>query len=137
MAGMRLKYLTGFLVTGSLLVSSTVSAAATSVSPTPQVSPWATLSALSGGAPAAAVCGAAATAAAAAQAPGGCVLPVVDAPPPPPVASAPPPPPLPVPAAGYGVTPLLLGLVAIAAAVGFWAAVKGNGHHTTTPVSPG
>lgn len=136
MAGMRLKVFTGISVAGSMLVSSTAAAATTSVPAALQISPWATLTLLSGGAPAAAVCGAAATTAAAQAAPTGCVLPAVDTAPPP-VASAPPPPPLPPPATGYGVTPLLLGLVAIAAAVGFWFAVKGNGHHNVTPVSPG
>lgn len=133
---MRWKCFVGVMVSGSLLVGSTAASATASVSAPQQISPWATLTLLAGGAPAAAVCGAAATAAAAQTAPTGCVLPAVDVPPPAPVASAPPPPPLPPPAAGYGVTPLLLGLVAIAAAVGFWFAVKGNGHNNA-PISPG
>jgi hypothetical protein len=64
------------------------------------------------------------------------VLPVVDTPPPP-VASAPPPPPLPPPPveAGYGITPLLLGLVAIAGAVAIFFAVHGHNHHNV-PISP-
>jgi hypothetical protein len=132
MAGLRLKCVVGIMVSGSLLVGSTAAAAAPTVPATPQISPWATLTALTGGAPAAAVCGAAAAAAQPAPA-GGCVLPAVDAPPPAPVANVPPPPP---PPAGYGVAPLLLGLVAIAAAVGFWFAVKGGSHHNT-PISPG
>jgi hypothetical protein len=122
MPGMRFKGFVGVAIAGSMLASSTGAVAS------PQISPWATLTVLSGGAPAAAVCGAAA-AAAAAQPAGGCVLPVVDAPPPPPVASpGPPPPPLAAAGAGYGVTPLLLGLVAIAGAVAFLVSVKGNGH---------
>src|SRR5689334_7336449 len=133
MAGLRLKSVVGIMVSGSLLVGSTAAAAAPSVPATAQISPWATLTALTGGAPAAAVCGAAATAAAQPAPSGGCVLPAVDAPPPAPAASVLPPPP---PPAGYGVTPLLFGLVAIAAAVGFWFAVKGGSHHNT-PISPG
>ena len=133
MAGKQLRRFVGIMVSGSLLVGSTAAAAAPSMPQ--QISPWATLTVLSGGAPAVAICGAAATAAAQPAAAGGCVLPAVDVPPPVPVASAPPPP-LPPPAAGYGVTPLLLGLVAIAAAVGFWFAVKGGSHHNT-PISPG
>jgi hypothetical protein len=119
---MRFKRLVGIAIAGSMLASSTGALAS------PQVSPWATLTVLSGGAPAAAVCGAAATAAA--QPAGGCVLPVVDTPPP--VANAgppPPPPPVGAVAAGYGVTPLLLGLVAIAGAVAFLVAVNNNNGH--------
>ena len=40
------------------------------------------------------------------------------------------------PAAGYGVTPLLLGLAAIASAAGFWFAVEGKNYPLTKPVSP-
>lgn len=39
-------------------------------------------------------------------------------------------------AAGYGVTPLLLGLAAIASAAGFWFAVDGKNYPLTKPVSP-
>lgn len=114
MRALRSNPLVGVLVAGSLMVSSTGAVAATSASAIPQVSPWATLTALSGGAPAAALCGAAAVAAAAQTAPG-CVLPVTDAPP---VAVAPPAP-VPVPpvepvGGGFGIDPLLLGLGALA-----------------------
>ena len=113
MRGLR-SPLVGVLVAGSLMVSSTSAIAATTASAVPQTSPWATLTALSGGAPAAALCGAAAVAAAAQTAPG-CVLPVSDAPP---VAAAPPAP-VPVPpvepvGGGFGISPLLLGLGALA-----------------------
>jgi hypothetical protein len=114
MRALRSNPLVGVLVAGSLMVSSTGAVAASTASAIPQVSPWATLTALSGGAPAAALCGAAAVAAAAQTAPG-CVLPVTDAPP---VAVAPPAP-VPVPpvepvGGGFGIDPLLLGLGALA-----------------------
>lgn len=130
MPGVRFKRLMGLVIAGSMLASPTAAMASQ------QISPWATLTVLSGGAPAAAVCGAA-VAAAAAQPAGGCVLPVIDTPPPP-VANAgpPPPPPAEAVAAGYGVTPLLLGLVAIAGAVAFLVAVKNNGHGHPQPNSP-
>jgi hypothetical protein len=100
---------------------------ASTPAPVQQVDPWAVLTAMSGGAPAAAMCGAAA--AAAAQAPTGCVLPVVDvAPPPPPpaqVVEAVPPPPV---AGGVGINPLFIALLAIAAGVGIFLAVHNNGN---------
>ena len=104
----------GAMVAGSLFFSSTGAVAATTA--VPQVNPWAALTAMSGGAPAAALCGAAAVAAAGQTAPANCVLPVADAPP---VAAAPP---TPVPGppvepvgGGFGVNPLLLALGAVAA----------------------
>ena len=70
------------MVASALVVTSTGAVAATSTPSAPttqQVNPWAALTALSAGAPAAALCGGAAAAAAAAQGPApGCVLPVVD-----------------------------------------------------------
>ena len=85
-----LKRYFGAVLAGSLLLSSTAAVAA-APAPVQQADPWAVLTAMSDGAPAAAMCGAAA-AAANAQAPGGCVLPVIDATPPVPVAEAVPPP---------------------------------------------
>ena len=108
----------GVLVAGSLLMSSTGAVAATTSASVPQINPWAALTAMSGGAPAAALCGAAAMAAAAQTAAPGCVLPVVDAVP---VAqTTPPPTPVPVPpvepiGGGFGFDPLLLALGALAA----------------------
>ena len=126
MAIHRLKGILGVVAAGSFMLSSTAAVASTPA-PAQQVDPWAVLAAMSGGAPAAAMCGAAAAAAANAQAPGGCVLPVVDAPPPVPVTEAVPPPPPPVEAGG-GISPLLLGLLAIAAGIGIFLAVSnGNG----------
>ena len=126
------KGILGVVAAGSILLSSTA-AVASAPAPVQQVDPWAVLSAMSSGAPAAAICGAAA-AAATAQAPGGCVLPVVDAPPPPvQTVEAVPPPPEPV-AAGAGISPLLIGLLAIAAGIGILLAVShGNGNHGNSP----
>jgi hypothetical protein len=127
MAEARFGRILGVLVGGSLMFSSTAAVAATAA-PSPQVSPWVILTAMSGGAPAAAMCGAAA-AAAAAQAPTGCVLPALDAVPPPP---APQPVPVAAPAGGLGISPLLLGLLAIAAGVGIFALLE-NGNRPNSP----
>jgi hypothetical protein len=121
----RLKGILGVVAAGSFLLGSTAAVASTPA-PAQQVDPWAVLTAMSSGAPAAAMCGAAA-AAASAQAPGGCVLPVVDAPPPVQVTEAVPPPPPPIEAAGGGFNPLWLALLAIAVGVGIFLAVDNNG----------
>ena len=113
----------GALAATSLMMSSTV-AVASSPAPVPQVDPWAVLSAMSGGAPAAAA------AAAGTQSPTGCVLPVVDAAAPPPVQ---PPPPIPAVAEGGGISPLILGLLAVAAAVGIYLAVHNHDRHSNSP----
>ena len=125
---MRSNPFVGVLVAGSLLVSSTGAAAATSAASVPQVNPWAALSAMSGGAPAAALCGAAAVAAATQAAPG-CVLPVADAP----VAAVDtaPPAPIPVPpveavGGGFGFSPLLLAVGALAAGALAYFLIRGN-----------
>jgi hypothetical protein len=126
MASKGLKCALGAFVAGSLMFSST--AAMASAPQIQQADPWAVLTAMSGGAPAAAMCGAAA-AAAAAQTPSGCVLPVLDAAPPP--VAGPPPPPLLAPvaaSAGGGISPLIIGLLAVAAAVGIYLAVHNHGH---------
>jgi len=108
----------GVLVASSLMISSTGAVAASATQAVPQTNPWAALTAMTGGAPAAALCGAAAAAAAAAQAAPGCVLPVADAVP---VASAnPPPTPVPVPpvepmGGSFAINPLFLALGALAA----------------------
>ena len=127
MASRGFKRVFGALAATSLMMSSTV-AIASSPAPVPQVDPWAFLSAMSGGAPAAAMCGAAAAAAAAGtQSPTGCVLPVVDAaPPPPPPAEAPPP--IPAAVEGAGISPLILGLLAVVAGVGIYLAVHHHSH---------
>lgn len=118
----------GISAAAALCISSSAGAAAPRTAGQPaSISPLVALSALASDASAAALCGAsaamAASAAATAQAAQpGCVLPVVDAPVAPVVTEALPPPPVappPVPAAGggFGVSPLLLGLAGIAAAV--------------------
>jgi hypothetical protein len=129
MAIYRVKGVVGALVAGSLLFSS--SAALAAPAPAPQADPWAVLTAMSGGAPAAAMCGSAA-AASSAQPMGGCVLPVIDAPPP--VAEAPPPPLAPVVTSeGAGISPILIGLLAIAAGVGIYFALRNNNNHSNSP----
>ena len=110
----------GVVVAGSLMLSST---AAVASAPVQQADPWAVLTAMSQGAPAAAMCGSAA--AAGAQGSPGCVLPVVDAPPPPPVVEAVPPP---VVEGGGGISPLFIALIAIAAGIGIFLAVNNSGN---------
>lgn len=112
----------GAVVAGSLMLSSTVAVAA-APAPVQQPDPWAVLTAMSQGAPAAAMCGSAA--AAGAQGNAGCVLPVTDAPPPPPPAPVGPPV---VEGASGGISPLFIALIAIAAGVGIFFAVSNNGN---------
>ena len=128
MGSLRSNPFVGVLVAGSLFMSSTGAVAATAAAPVAQVNPWAALTAMSGGAPAAALCGAAAVAAVAQTAAPGCVLPVVDAAP---VASAPPPTPVPVPpvepiGGGFGIDPLLLALGALAAGALLYFVLKND-----------
>ncbi len=132
MANLGFKGVLGACIAGSLMFSSTMAAAATTVAPVQQADPWAVLTAMSGGAPAAAMCG---SAVAAAQAPaGGCVLPVADAPVPPPPAPGPAPvAPVEAAAAGGGISPLILALLAVAAGVGIYLAVANNNDHANSP----
>jgi hypothetical protein len=128
---MRYRGAVGLAIAGSMLFSSTV-AVAEAAPPSTQPDPWAVLSVMSGGASAAALCGmAAAAAVTAAQPAAGCVLPQIDVPPP--VAQTAPPQPIPVPpvegAAGAGISPLLLGLLALAGAVGLYFALRHHHHH--------
>lgn len=131
---LRTKPVVALMVSGSLFVSSTGAIAAPASAPQ-QIAPWAALSMMSAGAPAAALCGAAA--ATASQAAAGCVLPAVDAPPP--VVEAGPPPPTPVPpvepvGGGLGISPLWLALGAIAAgALIYFLVIKKHHHHATSP----
>ena len=117
MASLRFKSMVGLMVAGSMFVSTTGAVAATAATPLPvsaqQIDPWAALSVLSAGAPAAALCGAAATAGA--QPAAGCVLPAVDAQ----AVAVVPPAPTPVPpvepvGGGLGISPLWLALGALA-----------------------
>jgi hypothetical protein len=127
----------GILAGSSLFVGSTGALAASSASVSPQVNPWAALTAMSGGAPAAVFCGGAAVAAAQA-ATGGCVLPQVDqpvAPPPgqPQPTYVPVPPPEPA-GAGLGIDPLILGLGALAAgALVYFLVIKKHHDHDESP----
>jgi len=137
MACMRFKPMVAMMAAGSLFVSSTAAVAATHPVAPQQIEPWAALSVLSSGAPAAAMCGSAATVA---QAAAGCVLPAVDAPPPVPVAEAGPPPPTPVPPVeplneglGLGISPLWLALGAIAAGALIYFLVIKKKHHSSSP----
>lgn len=123
MASRRLKGFVGAVLASSLMLSSTAAVAAASA-PIQQADPWAVLTAMSQGAPAAAMCGSSA-AAANSQAGGGCVLPVSDAVPPP--APAPVPPPV-VEGAGGGISPLFIALIAIAAGIGIFLAVNNSGN---------
>ncbi len=126
----------GVLIAGSIMFSSTGAVAATSPASIPQFDPWAVLSVMNGGASAAAACGVAVTAAAAAaaQPASGCVLPQIDAVP---AAGPPPPQPIPVPpveaaaGGGFGISPIILGLVAIAAGVGLYFVLRKN--HANSP----
>ena len=135
MAGRRNRAI-GALIAGSLLFGSTGAIAASAPAAT-QADPWAVLSVMSGGAAAASVCGAAAAAAAAAVQPAaGCILPQVDVAPVP-VQTAPPPP-VPVPpvepvSTGLGISPLLIGLIAVAAAVGLYLVLHKKHNNPNSP----
>ena len=134
---LRVNRFAGVMVAGSLFFSSTAAVAATSAAPSTQINPWAALTAMTGGAPAAALCGAAAVAAAA-QAPANCVLPVTDNPPP--VAQSAPPAPIPVPpvepaGGGLAFDPLLLGLGALAIGALAYFLLR-NHHNNNEPNSP-
>ena len=112
--------LTAFCAAVALCAGPSIASASTAAVAPSQISPMVALSIFGSQASAAALCGSSATtaasAAATAQAPtGGCVLPVVDAPPPPPFAEAAP---LPPPSGGFGISPILLGLVTIGIMVG-------------------
>jgi hypothetical protein len=108
------------------------------------ISPFVALSALGSGVSAAALCGSSAVAGAAAVTQGaaqGCVLPAVDQAPPPAVVESAPPPPVAVepyaPVGGAAVSPLLLALAGIAAAVGLYYLLRGNDNfHIIFPESP-
>lgn len=119
----------GALIAGSLLFSSTGAIAAAAPAPT-QPNPWAVLSVMSGGAAAASVCGAAAGDSA-----GACALAQTV-----PAQTTPsePPPPIPVPpvepaSSGLGISPLLIGLVAVAVAVGLYLVIHKKHNSANSP----
>lgn len=120
------------IVSVSLITSSTAAVAQSAAAPVPQFDPWAVLSVMSGGAPAAALCGAAAAATTAAQPGNGCVLPQTGVTPTP-VETAqniPPPPPQ-----GFGIPlPVLLIWAAVLASLIYIATQ--NNHTNVTPNSP-
>lgn len=121
------KAFAGLALGTALCFSSSTAVAAMAAAPTPQaISPFAAIGVFGTQASATALCGsnaavaaAAGAAAVAAQQPGaGCVLPVVDAPPPPVVQQPLPPAPAPLPpvaSTGIGLSPILLGLLGVAA----------------------
>ena len=127
-----MKSIAGAAAAIALCVSPTMATAATSAAPT--VNPLVAVSIFGTQASAQQVCAnpataaAAAGAAAAAQGQAGCVLPATDAPPPPPPEAAP----LPR-ATGFGIAPVLLGLLGIAALA---ALIAGSNDDSDSPVSP-
>jgi hypothetical protein len=119
----------------ALCMSPTMAMAATSA-PVQSISPLVAVSVFGTQASAQEVCNsatatAAAGAAAVAQGQVGCVLPATDVPPPVPVAENVPPP-LP-PSGGIGITPIILGLLGIAALA---ALIASSNHHHNSPSSP-
>jgi hypothetical protein len=134
---MRYRGAIGLAIAGSMIFSSTAAVASAAL-PATQPDPWAVLSVMNGGASAAAVCGlSAAAATTAAQPTAGCVLPQIDVTPTPPVAQEAPPQPIPTPpveaSAGVGISPMLLGLLALAGAVGLYFALRHHHHHPNSP----
>lgn len=137
------KKFAGVLSAMALCLSSTGAIAAATPHQS-SLSPFVALSALGSDVSVAALCGASTVAGAAAVTQGaaqGCVLPAVDQAPPVMVETAPPPPVMMEPAPAYGgagVSPLLLALVGIAAAVGiYYLAFRGNSNfHIVFPPFP-
>ena len=130
------KFATAF-VTLSMLASSAASAAPRTIDPLVALSVFGTAESRAAVCAAGSQAAAAAGAAVAAQAAQpGCVLPVVDTPPPAVVTEVPPPPPPIVESAGLGILPLLLGLVAIAAAAALILGGNDGDGRVRLPVSP-
>jgi hypothetical protein len=127
------QFIASAVVSVSLIASSTAAVAQSAPAPVPQFDPWAVLSVMSGGAPAASICGAAAAAATAAQPGGGCVLPQTGVTAPvETVQNVPPPPP---PPNGFGFPlPVLLIWAGVLAALIYIATQ--NNHTHVTPNSP-
>lgn len=139
------KKIAGALAALALCTSSTGAiAASTQHAVQPSISPLVALSALGSDASRTALCGAAAAAAAGAAAVAqgaapGCVLPVVDAVPPPVVEAPPPPvalPPVEPVSAGFAISPLLLALAGIAAAVLAYYLLKDDDEDGDIDLSP-
>lgn len=116
------KNLVGAALCAALCITPAMASAAIHPASAQSINPMVAVSLLGSPASAATLCGAQG---AAATAPGsGCVLPVTDLPPPV-VQPAPPPPPPPLPAtaapAGFGIAPLLIGLLGVAALIALLA----------------
>lgn len=115
------KNLVGAALCAALCITPAMASAAVAPASVQSINPMVAVSLLGSPASAATLCGAQA---AAATAPGtGCVLPVTDLPPPVAQPAPPPPPPLPVAAApsGFGIAPLLIGLLGVAALIALLA----------------
>ena len=133
LSSMRL--FTGSAAMFALCMSPTMATAAVTA-PHQSISPLVAVSVFGTQASAQQVCNpataaAAAGAAAVAQAQPGCVLPAVDVPPPPVVSQAPPP--LAPTGGGFGIAPILLGLLGIAALA---ALIASGNDDSDSPVSP-
>lgn len=134
MQGLTKKGLLAAVAAGSMIFGSTAAVAATAV-PATRPSAWLALSALSGGASTNVACGASQTNVAD-GATGGCELAMADQ-----AADtqSAPPQPIPVPpvepaSAGLGVSPLVIGLVAVLAGVGLYLVLHHGGNdHSNSP----
>jgi hypothetical protein len=132
----RMKIFAGSVAAFALCMSSTMASAAP-LSGIQSISPLVAISVFGTQASAQEVCNsataaAAAGAAAVAQGQAGCVLPATD-PAAPPVVSEPLPPPPPPSSGGWGMTPILLGLVGIAALA---ALIASSNDDSDSPASP-
>lgn len=127
------KKLVGAAICAALCVTPAMASAATP--PVQSVNPMVAVSLLASPASAATLCGVQGAAATALGA--GCVLPVTDLPPPVVQPAPPPPPPLPVAAApaGFGIAPLLIGLLGVAALIALLA-LDGDDDDDDEAVSP-
>jgi len=131
----RSKPFAGVAVAFALCLSPTMATAATSA-PVQSISPLVAVSVFGTQASAEAVCNpataaAAAGAAAVAQGQAGCVLPATDLPPP--VAQNVPPPPVAQGIGGFGIAPVILGLLGIAALA---ALIASGNNDSDSPSSP-
>lgn len=129
-----MRVFTGSAAVFALCMSPTMATAAVAT-PHQSISPLVAVSVFGTQASAQQVCNpataAAAGAAAVAQGQPGCVLPATDVPPPPVVSQAPPP--LAPTGGGFGIAPILLGLLGIAALA---ALIAGSNDDSDSPASP-
>ena len=132
----RMKSLVGSAVAIALCASPTMAVASTTATPAQSLSPLIAVSVFGTQASAQTVCTQAASAAAAAgstavQGQTGCVLPANDVPPPAQTGMVVPPPPV----HGFGISPVILGLLGIAALAALLA-FSGDDKNGPPPVSP-